>query len=114
MQLFLPNEEGELLAEYASGGRPSSDPWPPGQGATGIAWSTNGFVRAVGHAVSDATYGLTEEQQERYRDLRVVVANPVQNARGRAIGVLVLSSREDDAYFEDPDAQLQLVALCEV
>jgi GAF domain len=114
LRLFLPDDDGMLVAEYESAGSAPSEVWKPGRGATGMAWLTNGMVIVRGTAVSDATYGLDEEQQDRYKSVQVVAANPVQNARGRRLGVLVASSEQDDAYFDRPDARLNLLALSEV
>ncbi len=111
LRLFLPDDDGTLVPEYE---RTPSVVWNPGRGAVGMAWTTNGMVVAEGDAVRDATYNLTSEEQERFSHLEVVAANPVQNARGRAIGVLAASSKRDDGYFRRPAGQLDLVALSEV
>ena len=50
-------------------------------------------------AVSDATYGLTPEQQEHFAKGRVVVATPMYGLDGTPLGVVTAFSEADDAYF---------------
>jgi hypothetical protein len=115
LRLFLPDTgSGLLVAEYESPGSTPSEGWQPGQGATGTAWVTNSMVIARVPEVHDGSYGLSREQQERYADLAIVAANPVQNARARQIGVIAVSANEDDGYFATADGRLNLVALCDV
>ena len=103
-RLFLPDEHRQrLLPEYESPGRFRSEGWEIGQGATGAAWSSGSYVRVRGATVSDGTYGLTPEQQERYRDLLVVAAAPVLNARAEPIAVLSVSSDIDDGFLFEGD-----------
>jgi len=92
--LYLFDEERDLLLP-AFEGRPSfSRAWRVGRGAVGEAWVSGQYVLAVGPEVSDDTYGLTTEQQRRYRELAVVAAMPVTNARGEVMAVLAGSSTE--------------------
>ncbi len=69
-----------------------------GQGATGLAWQNRTVVLASGDAVSDATHGLTEAQQNEFRAYRSVVAAPIA-AGATTIGVLTGISEIDDPYF---------------
>jgi hypothetical protein len=64
--------------------------------------------------VFDETYGLTPEQQERYRDLQVVAAAPMLNARVEPIAVLSVSSDIDDGFLFEEDGQLLHEQLAEV
>lgn len=114
-RLFLPNEEGTLMPSFESSeGIEPSEGWAPGRGATGTAWERNSYVVVAGENVSDATYGLTPEQQQRYRSLQVVASAPVQNARGRAIGVLSVSSINDDGRLRSPEGLAEHVELAQV
>jgi hypothetical protein len=88
-RIFLPNPAGNrLLPEYESPGSAPSEGWEPGKGAVGMAFASASLLRVHGSAVWDGTYGLTPEQQNRYRSLRAIVATPVLNARVVPIGVL--------------------------
>lgn len=64
--------------------------------------------------VSDSTFGLTEEQQQRYRPLKIVASAPVPNARGQAIGVLSVSSDEDQDALLSPHGRTLHLELAEV
>lgn len=79
--------------------------WLLGQGATGVAWSTGGYVLVEGDAVSDGTYGLTAEQQQRYRRLQVVAAAPIFDDLGEPIGVLTASSEDAASLLGTPAAE---------
>jgi hypothetical protein len=41
--------------------------WEPGKGATGVAFSENRYVIATGDETHDETYGLSHEQQQKYK-----------------------------------------------
>lgn len=100
LQLFIPDDDGlHLVAQYGSSGDLPSEAWAIGQGATGAAWASCSYVRVRGSKVSDGTYGLNEQQQERYRALRVVAAAPVLDASVRPIAVLTASSTIDDGFL---------------
>jgi hypothetical protein len=58
----------------------------------GEAWLSGEYVLVRGAEVSDDTYGLTPDQQHRARNLAVVAAMPVTNARDEVIAVLAGSS----------------------
>lgn len=73
------------------------------QGAVGRAWSEERYVVAHGAAVSDGTFGLSPEQQQRYADLAVVAAVPVANASGQPIAVLSASSKEPGTKLTSPE-----------
>jgi hypothetical protein len=92
-QLFLYDADEDALFPLLDPGHDGPVPFAVGQGAVGRAWSEERYVVAEGIAVSDATFGLSPEQQERYRDLAVVTAVPVTNAAGRPLAVLSASSR---------------------
>jgi hypothetical protein len=114
-RLFLPDATGKwLVPEYESPGQFPSEGWGIGQGATGTAWSSRSYVRVRGTAVSDGTYGLTSEQQQRYQDLQVVAAAPVLNARVEPIAVLSVSSHQDDGFLFSGDGPLRHQELAEV
>jgi len=90
--LYLYDEERDLLLP-AFEGRPSvSRGWRVGRGAVGEAWAMGEYVLARGPEVSDDTYGLSADQQRRYRELAIVAAMPVMNARHEVIAVLAGSS----------------------
>ncbi len=114
-RLFLPDPSGRrLVPEYESLGESPSEGWEIGQGATGTAWSSRSYVRVRGAAVHDGTYGLTSEQQEQYRDLEVVAAAPVLNARVEPIAVLSVSSKEDDGFLFGEEGPARHADLAEV
>ena len=49
------------------------------------------------------TFGLTDEQMRRYRDVTVVASVPVTNAAGRLIGVVSGSSTSDTSALATSD-----------
>jgi hypothetical protein len=103
-----------LVATYDPDGKASSaTQWEPGQGATGVAWEREEFVLATGERAFDDTYGLTPEQQRRFKDLEVVAAMPVRNERDEVIAVLTGSSKTDDGVLISDQGfeQLQELAL---
>lgn len=91
-----------------------SDGWRSGTGVTGKAWERNSYVIAMGAAVSDGTYDLTTEQQHRHAALAVVAGTPVQNARGKPLAVLSVSSEAQDGPLERPEGQALHLELAEV
>lgn len=98
--LYMPNPRRDrLLPEFSSTGDPDEG-WEIGtsvaHGITGAAWHTNSYVAAKGAHVSDATYGLSTEEQARYAHLTGVAAYPVQNARRQGIGVLTIATSDPD------------------
>jgi hypothetical protein len=77
--------------------------WRIGTGAVGEAWQRAEYVLARGEEVSDATFGLTPDQQARYQSLAVVAAMPVTNAAGEVIAVLAGSSTDPDSPLTGPE-----------
>lgn len=114
-RLFLYDEERHRLLPALD---PDRDPelsegWAIGQGVTGEAWRREAYVIATGAECSDDTFGLNADQQERYRDLVVVAAAPVVNAKGRMLAVLSGSSRDVGSRVGTPegfDAHVVLAA----
>lgn len=84
---------GMLLPILASAHVGPSPGFEPNQGTVGTCWESGEYVVATGDAVSDETFNLTPEQQERFTDLTVSASVPVTNAAGRTIGVVSGSSR---------------------
>ncbi len=113
-RLFLPDEDGTLLPSFEAAGIEPSEGWEPGKGATGTAWEQNSYVVVTDEKGSDNTFGLTDEQQQRYRDLKIVASAPVPNARGQAIGVLSVSSDEDQDALLSPGGRAVHLELAEV
>lgn len=114
-QVFVPNpEHTKLLVAFDPEHFGPEEGWridrDPPQGVTGTAWKTNEYVFASGKQVSDVTYGLTPEQQERYRSLTAVAAAPIQNARSEAIGVLTLFTTAESPNIDKNFISLHLGA----
>jgi hypothetical protein len=103
-RLFLPDDSGRLMPSFEREDIEAAEGWEPGQGATGIAWQRNTYAFAENEEVSDDTLRLDQQQQQRYRRLNVVASMPVQDARGRAIGVLSISSPVNDGKLLTPAA----------
>lgn len=99
-RVFIYDQEREwLLPSIEPEEVKRSEGWAPGIGAVGVAYQTGEFVLARGDQVSDGTFDLTPEQQEKYRGLQVVGAMPIRNARGEVVGVLAASNTIDDGYL---------------
>jgi hypothetical protein len=118
-QVFLPNaDRTRLMPEFDPERAGPPEGWridqEPPQAVTGAAFKTNSYVFAKGPAVSDATYGLTPEQQARYRNLSGVAATPIQNARGNPIGALTVFTSAAQPIVSDPNVIIRTVALAEV
>lgn len=92
-----------LIVSYDPEGRHPPATWKPGQGATGAAWKRKKYVLAEGDAVADDTFGLTADQKETYKDLKVVAATPVHDDKGNVIAVLTGSSKVDDGVLASGD-----------
>ena len=111
-QLYLHDPDQGLLLPILRPGHPGPSPgFAPDQGTVGQAWATGEYVVATGPAVSDDTFGLTDEQKRRYGDVTVVASVPVTNAAGRLIGVVSGSSTSDTSALATPeglDAQIFL------
>lgn len=115
-RLFVFDETvGRLLPVWEPPGSPrDSEGWEPGKGATGSAYAHREYTVARGKAVADESFGLTEKQQERYKDLAVVAALPVTDDFGGTLGVLTGSSTDPSTQLDTAagyDAQLELVVL---
>ena len=96
--------EGDVLRPF----------WPPsqsdsehevrsfqvGHGAVGLAVQQNATVVRTGLEVSDATFGLTPEQQERFRRSRAVAAVPIRTPADEVIGALGVITRRDAPEFD--------------
>lgn len=99
LRLYLFDEDAHLLVPMSQAGGPDADPvefFAPGCGATGTAFVRGQRVFVDGPAVSDATHGLTPEQQIRFRDLTAVASVPVLSAAGAVLGVLTASTTAPD------------------
>lgn len=96
VRLYLyDSDKNRLVPVLFSGeeaGESSTEEWEIGRGATGTAYARGDVVLAEGEAVSDTTYGLTEEQSRRFRHLTAVMSAPVANADGDVIGVITAST----------------------
>lgn len=94
MQLYILDPDRQILHPVLrSIGDPSAE-FRIGQGAVGTVWSRGSAAVVVGGEVSDDTYGLSPEQQQRYADLVAVAAVPVTNARDQMIAVLSVASTD--------------------
>src|SRR5207249_566876 len=102
--LYLYDADAERLMPIfePENGEPSEG-WEIGTGATGTAAERVEYVVVQGAETHDGTYGLTPAQQERYRDLEVVAAAPIQSWTGEMIGVLSASSSNPDSKLATPD-----------
>lgn len=90
------------------------DGWEVGQGATGLAWQREEYVLARGDDVSNDTHGLTPEQQERSKELQIVAAMPVTNAREQVIAILTGSSNNDDGQLASDEGREKQQELSQV
>jgi hypothetical protein len=91
--LFRP--EGGTLAPMYDPDHAEWQRWPPGTGVVGRAWERNGLIILGEQELRDPRLGLTEEQQARYGDLKLVGATPVESSLGSRLGVLGMASRRD-------------------
>jgi hypothetical protein len=115
-QVFLPDRRRHSLMPWwdplrigpEEGWRIDRD---PPQAITGAAWASDDYVFAKGAAVSDATYGLTREQQERYERLTGVSAAPIRDAHGRPVGVLTVCTEASEPRVSEKDFVERQVAL---
>lgn len=101
--LYLFDEQRELLLPAFEGQTSPSQGWKPGAGAVGEAWQSGEYVLVRGAEVSDDTYGLTPDQQHRARNLAVVAAMPVTNAREEVVAVLAGSSVDSESGLGTPE-----------
>lgn len=103
-----------LIASYAPEGVASPAQWKVGQGAVGAAYKSGEYVLVRGATVSDATWGLTPEQQALYRRLNVVGAMPIRDEWNEIIGVLSAASETDDGQLATPDGQARHIELAAI
>lgn len=89
--VLLPDEVGQDDEDLRS-----TEEWEPGKGATGSAWDCGEFVYVTGDAIWDTTYGVTEEQAQRFGDLTAVASMPVTNAAGATIAVITATTRSPE------------------
>jgi hypothetical protein len=115
----VPTSVPEAVPTAVPGSRPApaqrelragGDAWRAGEGVVGRAWSTGEIVVARGPEVQSGLAGLPPARRERYRLLAIVVALPVVNAAGDAIGVLSASSRDPGSGLDGDDALDELLA----
>lgn len=103
--LYLYDSDRDwLLPVFEPADDPESEGWQVGKGATGTAWARREFVVVAGAEASDGTYGLSAEQQERYRSLHAVAAIPVQSWSGAVIAVLSASTADHNTNLVRPEA----------
>ena len=71
----------------------------PGQGAVGEAFNAGKPRGFFDNAVSDASLGLSPEQQARFADFHTVIAAPIK-VRNKTIAVLSAIARPHNDYFQ--------------
>lgn len=112
LHLFVYDQDADrLLPIFEEAGWEGSKGWAPGKGATGLAYSTGQYVKVQGESISDGSYGLTPEEQERNRHLEIVAAMPVHNARNEVIADLTASRDDDDGRLDTEEGFEELVLL---
>ena len=107
-RLFIYDPELDRMLPAYEPPDDRSEGWHPGHGATGTAWARRSYVYVEGDAVSDATHGLTPDQQARYKDLVAVAATPVFNSSGWIIGVLTASSMSENHGLDTDEGRQDL------
>jgi hypothetical protein len=118
-QVFGPDSRGQRLMPWwdpqelgpAEGWRVDRD---PPQAVTGAAWVSNDYVFAKGGAVSDATHGLTVEQQARYERLTGVCSTPIRDPRNRPVAVLTVCTEDPEPLVSDKQFVERQIALAAV
>jgi hypothetical protein len=98
----LDAERQHLMPAYAPE-ESDAESWQVGYGVTGQAWKRGEYVTARGDQVSDGTFGLTPQQQNRYAHLNVVAALPIRSDREQMIAILTGSSSIDDGRLLSQD-----------
>jgi hypothetical protein len=104
-RLYTFDAQRQALMPAYTPDESDAESWQVGYGVTGQAWRLGEYVAARGDEVSDGTYGLTAQQQTRYRHLRVVAALPVRNDRDQIIAILTGSSATDDGRLVSQDGR---------
>lgn len=85
-----------------------------GDGATGSAWKDDRTFVVTGEKVHTSRHGLSDAQQEFFKDYLTVAATPITFMGGR-IGVLTALGKEDDRYFdEDRPGRMLLERLAQI
>jgi hypothetical protein len=79
----------------------------PGVGATGTAFKDDAPVVVLGDAVSNAQFGLSEEQQRRYAAFEVVAAAPIRNLADEPIGCVTFIAERNDGFFAAGDGEIR-------
>lgn len=116
--LYRPSPDGtKLVPEHRSSGA-SGKEWEIREdavhGVTGAAWTSRGYTAEKGGRVSDATYGLSPDEQARYAHLTGVAACPVPNARGEPVGVLTAATTEPDPPVHEKEFVEAMLGLSQV
>jgi hypothetical protein len=106
LRLYLPDDAGILVPALEDGSAASS--WPPGRGATGVAYATREFVLASEEAVWDETFGLTSVERERYKELFAVASNPVWDSEGVVVGVITASTNDPQTGLTTDEARVNM------
>jgi hypothetical protein len=102
---YLYDDDQELLVPFW----PVWDPvdgddtriFEQGKGATGYAWNEERSFVVTGDAVAGERYGLTDEQQQIYKDFKVAAATPILEDGNQPFGVLTALGKADDQFFTD-------------
>jgi hypothetical protein len=98
-RLFIPDlEQRHLLSSWDPDGHvEATRGWDFGVGVTGVAWDTETYQRARGAECADThMWNISADVIDRYRDLKVIAAEPVFDDHETCIAVLTGSSRTVD------------------
>jgi hypothetical protein len=104
LHLYMYDPDDDRLLPIFEPVDGESEGWKPGQGATGVAWLEETYILVTGPDTHSGTYGLTPEQQGRYRELSAVAALPVFNASGEVVAVLSASTRDPNQQLGSEEA----------
>lgn len=102
--LYAPSPDGAYLIPVFPRVVSLRDPaiFPTGAGATGKAWESNdGAFVVTGSAVASAEHGLTELQQDCYRQFEVAASCVIRDDADQPIGVFSVLGRSNDGFFDD-------------
>lgn len=111
---FYDEEQRKLVPAYDPNGAAASTGWKPGQGVTGMAYQTGNYQQARGTGLTEARWGLTPAQKQRYAAMAVVAAVPIKDDDDRLLAVLTGSSEKDDGQLVSSGGQNKHRALSEV
>jgi hypothetical protein len=113
--VYVYDSDTELLTPaWVTPGQAPPQSWEVGRGATGFAWQEGGLVIAQGDAVHNEEFKLTPEEQQRYANIKIVVAVPIHTEDGQPIGVLTGLSESNEVFLateQGVDALLVMSAL---